>query len=194
MRPARRAAVPGAGARAEGRALPLDAPRPIRRLSLGLVRRSGLDVARIRRRAALTQSRLARLLGVHPITISKWERGLLQPSARQQALLRALGRGGSGGEAARAVDVAEELAGLLNQAFIEVTEVEGMRLSASNQLRGKIVELEIGPVSSRVVIQIAPRVRVTSVITSASVRRLGLREGRAVVAIVKATDVILGSR
>ena len=42
-------------------------------------------------------------------------------------------------------------------------------------------------------IQIAPRVRITSVITSASVRRVKLREGKTVVAIIKATDVILGS-
>jgi molybdate transport system regulatory protein len=155
-----------------------------------------LDVATIRRRAGLTQVRLARLLGVHPITVSKWERGLLAPSARQRALLAALGRGAAAAPAAarHVGDVAEELAGLLNQAFIEVTEVEGMQLSASNQLRGRIVELDVGPVSSRVVIEIAPRVRVTSVITSASVQRLKLREGKPVVAIIKATDVILGSR
>lgn len=155
-----------------------------------------MDVARARRRAGLTQTRLARLLGVHSITVSKWERGVLAPNARQQAILRALSRPTRAGRAPQAhvADVAEELAGLLNQAFIEVTEVEGMQLSASNQLRGKIVELEIGPVSSRVVIQVAPRVRLTSVITSASVRRLGLRPGKAVVAIIKASDVILGSK
>jgi molybdopterin-binding protein len=155
-----------------------------------------LDVARARRRAGLTQTRLARLLGVHPITVSKWERGVLRPNARQAAILRALGRSvreGPGPAGAAVADVAEELAGLLNQAFIEVTEVEGMQLSASNQVRGKIVVLEIGPVSSRVVIQIAPRVKITSVITSASVQRLRLREGQTVVAIIKATDVILGS-
>ena len=155
-----------------------------------------MDVARARRRAGLTQTRLARLLGVHPITVSKWERGVLRPNARQAAILRALGRSaraGAGPAGVAVADVAEELAGLLNQAFIEVTEVDGMQLSASNQVRGKIVVLEVGPVSSRVVIQIAPRVRLTSVITSASVQRLGLREGKAVVAIIKATDVILGS-
>ena len=155
-----------------------------------------MDVARARRRAGLTQARLARLLGVHPITVSKWERGVLRPNARQAAILRALGRSaraGAGPAGAAVADVAEELAGLLNQAFIEVTEVDGMQLSASNQVRGKIVVLEVGPVSSRVVIQVAPRVRLTSVITSASVQRLGLREGKAVVAIIKATDVILGS-
>jgi len=155
-----------------------------------------VDVARARRRAGLTQTRLARLLGVHPITVSKWERGVLRPNARQAAILRALGRSaraGTGPAGAALADVAEELAGLLNQAFIEVTEVHGMQLSASNQVKGKIVALEIGPVSSRVVIQIAPRVCITSVITSASVQRLRLREGQSVVAIIKATDVILGA-
>ncbi|HZJ70943.1 MAG TPA: TOBE domain-containing protein, partial [Planctomycetota bacterium] len=139
----------------------------------------------------------SRACAEQPITVSKWERGVLAPSARQTAILAALGRPGRRGEGtastAHVADVAEELAGLLNQAFIEVTEVEGMQLSASNQIRGKIVALEIGPVSSRVVIQIAPRVRITSVITSASVQRLRLREGRSVVAIIKATDVILGA-
>ena len=157
-----------------------------------------MDVARARRRAGLTQARLARLLGVHPITVSKWERGVLAPNARQTAILAALGRPARRGEGpaspAHVADVAEELAGLLNQAFIEVTEVEGMQLSASNLLRGKIVELELGPVSSRVVIQVAPRVRITSVITSASVRRLRLRKGGSAVVIIKATDVILGSK
>lgn len=150
-----------------------------------------MDVARVRRRAGLTQVRLARLLGVHSMTVSKWERGLLLPTAHQRTLLAALGADARG----RSVqDVASELAGLLASAYIEVSEVEEMKLSASNTLRGKVVELDTGPVSTRVVVQIAPRVRVTSVITTASARRLGLQPGKAVTAVVKATDVILGTR
>jgi molybdopterin-binding protein len=150
-----------------------------------------MDVARIRRRTGLTQVSLARLVGVHPITVSKWERGLLAPNAHQRAILRAVGADQGG---RTVTDVAAELAGLLNRAYIEVTEVEGMKLSASNALRGKIVELDEGPVSTRVVVQIAPRVKVTSVITSASARRLKLAVGKSVTAIVKATDVILGAK
>ena len=86
------------------------------------------------------------------------------------------------------------LARALNRAFIEAVEVENMRLSASNALQGKVIELDIGPVSSRVVLEIAPGVRVTSVITSASVKRLGLKTGKAATAIIKATDVILAVR
>jgi molybdopterin-binding protein len=150
--------------------------------------------ARIRRRAGLTQVRLARLLGVHPITVSKWERGLLAPNAHQRAILDALRRTGAapGSPVAAAVGLAEELSGHLNRAFIEVTEEEAMQLSASNLVRGRIVEMQEGPVSTRIVLQVAPRVRLTSVITTASTRRLKLRVGGRVTAIIKATDVILG--
>jgi molybdopterin-binding protein len=146
-----------------------------------------MDVRALRRRARLTQAGLAELVGVHPITVSKWERGVLRPSRHQAGLLRALaappGRGGGTQMAS--------LARALNRAFIEAVEVENMKLSASNALQGKVIELDVGPVSSRVVLEIAPGVRVTSVITSASVKRLGLKAGKAATAIIKATDVIL---
>ena len=45
--------------------------------------------------------------------------------------------------------------------------------------------------STRVVLEVAPGVRITSVITTASATRLGLREGKRAVAIIKATEVIL---
>jgi molybdopterin-binding protein len=146
-----------------------------------------MDVAALRRRARLTQAALAELVGVHTMTVSKWERGVLRPSAHQAGLLRALaappGRGGGTHMAT--------LARALNRAFIEAVEVENMKLSASNALQGKVIELDVGPVSSRVVLEIAPGVRVTSVITSASVKRLGLKTGKPATAIIKATDVIL---
>ena len=49
---------------------------------------SGDGIRSIRERLGLTQEQLARLLGVHPLTVSKWERGLLQPTAHQEELLR----------------------------------------------------------------------------------------------------------
>jgi molybdopterin-binding protein len=148
-----------------------------------------MRLATLRSRLGLTQVRLAEVLGVHAMTVSKWERGVLQPMARQRTILRALtaiaeGRTASG--------PAPELAGLLNQAFIDVTEVGDMKLSASNQFRGKVVEIEEGPVTARVVLEIGPRLRIVSLITTASVRRLGLRVGKPAVAIIKATEVIVG--
>ncbi len=154
------------------------------RLSYGLV---PMDVARIRKSHGLTQARLAAIVGVHPMTVSKWERGALEPGPFERTILASLSRQPGKGSPAMA-----ELAGVLNRAFIEVVEVESMLLSASNQLRGKIVEIELGPVSTRVVLEIAPKVRVTSVITTASAKRLGLAIGKRATAIIKATEVILG--
>jgi molybdopterin-binding protein len=37
-------------------------------------------------------------------------------------------------------------------------------------------------------------VRITSLITTASVRRLGLRVGKQAIAIIKATEVIIGTK
>lgn len=148
-----------------------------------------MDVARLRRQHGLTQTRLARLVGVHPMTVSKWERGVLEPGPFERAILSSLGQTpGSAGSEALA-----DLAGILNRAFIEVVEVESMLLSASNQLRGKVTAIELGPVSTRVVLQIAPKVTVTSVITTVSAKRLGLKVGKSAVAIIKATDVVLGT-
>ncbi len=41
----------------------------------------------VRDKLDITQAHLAQLLGVHELTISKWERGLLSPSDYQKALL-----------------------------------------------------------------------------------------------------------
>lgn len=45
------------------------------------------DVTSIRTQLGLSQAQLAALLGVHALTISKWERGLLRPTPHQEALL-----------------------------------------------------------------------------------------------------------
>lgn len=63
-------------------------------------------------------------------------------------------------------------------------------VNARNQFRGKIVEIIIGSVVSEVDVE-TPSGTVTSVITTRSVRALGLEIGSEVIAIVKATDVAL---
>ena len=148
-----------------------------------------MDLAATRTKLGLTQARLAEVTGVHPMTVSKWERGVLRPTAHQRAILAAL-EAVAEGRTARGRP--PEIAGFLNQAYIDVTEVGDMKLSASNQFRGKVVALEEGPVTTRVVLEIGPRLRIVSLITTASVRRLGLKVGKSAVAIIKATEVIVG--
>ena len=51
-------------------------------------------IRRIRDGLGLTQGQLAELLGVHPLTVSKWERGLLEPSAHHEGFLRSFRKAG----------------------------------------------------------------------------------------------------
>jgi putative transcriptional regulator len=50
------------------------------------------EIQRLRRALGLTQQDLARLFGIHSVTVSKWELGQLFPSPYQTALLEGLAR------------------------------------------------------------------------------------------------------
>lgn len=41
----------------------------------------------LRKRLRVSQAEFGQLLGAHPMTVSKWERGVLEPSAYQMAFL-----------------------------------------------------------------------------------------------------------
>ena len=65
-----------------------------------------------------------------------------------------------------------------------------MKLSARNQLNGKITNVEKGAVMANVKIEITePGV---AAITKESAEKLGLSEGDDVTAIIKSTEVIIG--
>lgn len=49
---------------------------------------TGPEIARIRSELGFTQAQLAQLLGVHVLTVSKWERGVLEPSPHQAAFIQ----------------------------------------------------------------------------------------------------------
>ena len=67
-----------------------------------------------------------------------------------------------------------------------------MKLSARNQLAGKIVGVEVGAVMANVKIEISEPGVITAVITKESAEKLGLKEGDDVTAIIKSTEVIIG--
>jgi molybdopterin-binding protein len=66
-----------------------------------------------------------------------------------------------------------------------------MQISARNQLRGTIKQVTPGAVMSEVVMDVAGQ-EVVSMISKSSVERLGLKVGDSVVAIIKATEVMIG--
>jgi len=51
---------------------------------------TGTDVQRLRRRLRLTQAALARKIGVHALTVSRWERGQVRVTEPMARLLRLL--------------------------------------------------------------------------------------------------------
>jgi molybdopterin-binding protein len=67
-----------------------------------------------------------------------------------------------------------------------------MKISARNQLKGKIVDVKKGATTSHVRLEIAPGQVVTASITNESVDELGLKVGQNAVAIIKATSVMIG--
>jgi molybdopterin-binding protein len=67
-----------------------------------------------------------------------------------------------------------------------------MKLSARNQLKGKIVDVKKGTTTAHVRIDIGGTV-ITAAITNDSVDELKLEKGKAAYAIIKATSVMVGT-
>jgi molybdopterin-binding protein len=67
-----------------------------------------------------------------------------------------------------------------------------MPTSARNQLSGTVVSVTIGAVMAEVVVDVGDQ-QVVAAITKDSAERLGLAEGGQVTAIIKATDVMIGT-
>lgn len=66
-----------------------------------------------------------------------------------------------------------------------------MEISARNQLRGRVTAVLSGEVMATVEVEIAAST-ITAAITAGSVERLGLKKGDDVIAIIKATEVMIG--
>jgi molybdopterin-binding protein len=63
--------------------------------------------------------------------------------------------------------------------------------SARNQLAGTVKSVSLGAVMAEVEVDVNGAT-VVAAITKESAERLGLAEGKAIVAIIKATDVMIG--
>ena len=67
-----------------------------------------------------------------------------------------------------------------------------MQLSARNQLKGTIVEIQEGAVNAIVKINVGNDNIVTADITVQAVKELGLAVGKEAVAVIKSTSVMVG--
>jgi molybdopterin-binding protein len=66
-----------------------------------------------------------------------------------------------------------------------------MRLSARNQIKGKIVEVRKGVTTTHVRIDIGDGRIITSAITNESAEELGLAPGKEAYAVIKSSDVMV---
>jgi molybdopterin-binding protein len=67
-----------------------------------------------------------------------------------------------------------------------------MKLSARNQLKGRVLSVEKGATTAHVRLDIGGGVTVTSSITNEAADDLGLKSGDEAYAVIKASDVMIG--
>ena len=68
-----------------------------------------------------------------------------------------------------------------------------MKISARNVLKGKIKSVKHGSVNSEITIGLAGGAEIVSIITKKSAQNIGLSRGKAVYAVIKATNVMIAT-
>jgi molybdopterin-binding protein len=68
-----------------------------------------------------------------------------------------------------------------------------VKISARNVLKAKVKKVTPGAVNSEVVVELPGGIEMVSIITMSSAERLGLKPGKDVYAIVKASNVMIGT-
>ncbi|MEN9222980.1 MAG: molybdopterin-binding protein [Thermostichus sp. BF3_bins_97] len=91
-------------------------------------------------------------------------------------------------------DVLRELLRSLDASTVKSSsfmEPKAMQISARNVFKGTVKSMNVGMVSAEIVLEIAPGIEITGIISKASAERLGLTEGKEAYAAFKASDVML---
>jgi len=75
---------------------------------------------------------------------------------------------------------------------ILATDLDGIKLSARNQLKGKVKEVKHGAVNDEVVVDLDGGDELVAIITGESAKKLALEKGKPVTALIKASHIIVG--
>lgn len=67
-----------------------------------------------------------------------------------------------------------------------------MKISARNVIKGKVKEVKKGAVNAEVIIEISGSLELVSIITKTSADTMGLKAGKDVYAIIKASNIMVG--
>ncbi len=117
-----------------------------------------------------------------------------------QPIVETFKGGKAGGGGARLTDLGRSLVGeykqiegYLNKVLSDSCslEVKGLKLSARNRFKGKVVAVEKGVITAKVKVEVKLPVTVTAVITKDAVDELDIKVGDEVEAIVKSTEVMI---
>jgi molybdopterin-binding protein len=68
-----------------------------------------------------------------------------------------------------------------------------MQISARNILKGKVKKVTPGAVNNEIIVELAGGAEIVAIITMSSSNRLGLKPGKDVYAIIKASNVMIGT-
>jgi molybdate transport system regulatory protein len=121
-------------------------------------------------------------------------------SAMEERIVETYKGGKSGGGGAKLTDLGRSLLGEYKQAEIYLDkvlsnpsglEVSGLKLSARNQFKGKVLAVEKGVITAKVKVEVKMPVTVTAVITKEAVEDLDIKVGDEVTAIVKSTEIMI---
>ena len=121
-------------------------------------------------------------------------------SAMEEQIVETYKGGKSGGGGAKLTDLGRNLLGEYKQAEVYLDkvlsnprslEVKVLKLSARNQLKGKVVSVEKGVITGKVKVKVEMPVTVTAVITKEAIEDLDIKVGDEVTAIVKSTEIMI---
>jgi molybdopterin-binding protein len=68
-----------------------------------------------------------------------------------------------------------------------------MKISARNLLKGKVKSIHPGAVNTEVIVELPGGAEIVSVITKTSAESLGLKAGKEVYAVIKASNVMIAT-
>jgi molybdopterin-binding protein len=66
-----------------------------------------------------------------------------------------------------------------------------MKISARNLLKGIVKSVTHGAVNSEIIVELPGGAEIVSIITKSSAEQLGLKQGKAVYAVIKASNVMI---
>ena len=89
------------------------------------------------------------------------------------------------------LQLGSEVVALVKASSIILATDDGSRYSARNALRGHVAVVHTGAVNSEVLVDVGGGLRVAVVVTNASTEQLELTQGQPVLALFKASSVLL---